>query len=109
MLCRSAPTPLINRNSPPRFEVFLGNRASRHCWRSESPERQPVTVPRRLDELEKRLGRRLVLREPTGYKLTKLGQNMVTYAEGVEEATQSFERSLAAFDFRQIADQDNSH
>jgi len=34
---------------------------------------------------------------------------MVTYAEGVEEATQSFERSLAAFDFRQIADRDNSH
>ena len=67
------------------------------------------TVPRRLDELEKRLGRRLVLREATGYKLTKLGQNMVTYAEGVEEATQSFERSLAAFDFRQIADRDNSH
>ena len=67
------------------------------------------TVPRRLDELEKRLGRRLVLREPTGYKLTELGQNMVTYAEGVEEAAQSFERSLAAFDFRQIAGQDNAH
>jgi DNA-binding transcriptional LysR family regulator len=44
------------------------------------------TVPRRLNELEKRLRRRLVLREPTGYKLTELGRNMVTYAEGVEEA-----------------------
>jgi len=27
----------------------------------------------------------------------------------MEEAAQSFERSLAAFDFRQIADRDNSH
>ncbi len=67
------------------------------------------TGPRRLDELEKRLGCRLVLREPTGYKLTELGQNMVTYAEGVKKAAQSFERRLAAFDSRQIVDRDNSH
>jgi DNA-binding transcriptional LysR family regulator len=67
------------------------------------------TVHRRLDELEKRLGRCLVLRQPTGYKLTELGQNMVTHAEGLEEAAQSFERRLAAFDSSQIADRDNSH
>jgi len=41
------------------------------------------TVHRRLDELEKRLGRQLVVRQPTGYKLTELGQDLVTYAERV--------------------------
>ena len=56
------------------------------------------TVHRRLDELEKRLGRQLVVRQPTGYKLTELGQDIVTYAEQVEEAVQAFERRLAASD-----------
>ena len=56
------------------------------------------TVHRRLDELEKRLGRQLVVHQPTGYKLTELGQDMVTYAERVEEAVQAFERRLAASD-----------
>jgi DNA-binding transcriptional LysR family regulator len=48
--------------------------------------------------LEKRLGRQLVVRQPTGYKLTELGQDMVTYAERVEETVHSFERRLAASD-----------
>lgn len=56
------------------------------------------TVHRRLDELEKRLGRQLVVRQPTGYRLTELGQDMLTYVERVEEAVQSFERRLAASD-----------
>jgi DNA-binding transcriptional LysR family regulator len=56
------------------------------------------TVHRRLDELEKRLGRQLVVRQPTGYKLTELGQDIVAYAEQVEEAVQAFERRLAASD-----------
>jgi DNA-binding transcriptional LysR family regulator len=56
------------------------------------------TVHRRLVELEKRLGRQLVVRQPTGYKLTELGQDMMTYAERVEEAVQAFERRLAASD-----------
>jgi DNA-binding transcriptional LysR family regulator len=56
------------------------------------------TVHRRLDELEKRLGRQLVVRQPTGYRLTELGQDIVTYAERVEEAVQAFERRLAASD-----------
>jgi DNA-binding transcriptional LysR family regulator len=56
------------------------------------------TVHRRLDELEKRLRRQLVVRQPTGYKLTELGQDIVTYAERVEEAVQAFERRLAASD-----------
>lgn len=56
------------------------------------------TVQRRLDELEKQLGRQLVVRQPAGYKLTELGQDIVTYAERVEEAVQAFERRLAASD-----------
>jgi DNA-binding transcriptional LysR family regulator len=56
------------------------------------------TVHRRLDELEKRLGRQLVVRQPMGYKLTELGHDLVTYAERVEEAVQTFERRLAASD-----------
>jgi DNA-binding transcriptional LysR family regulator len=56
------------------------------------------TVHRRLDELEKQVGRRLVLRQPTGYKLTELGQGIVSYAERVEEAMQALQRRLAASD-----------
>src|SRR5262249_61649539 len=56
------------------------------------------TVHRRLDELEKRLGRQLVVRQPTGYKLTELGQDLLTYGERVEETVRSFERRLAASD-----------
>ena len=56
------------------------------------------TVHRRLDELEKRIGRQLVVRQPSGYKLTELGRDMLTYAEQVEKAAQSFERRLAASD-----------
>jgi DNA-binding transcriptional LysR family regulator len=41
------------------------------------------TVHRRLMALEARLGRRLVERQPTGYRLTKLGEEMWPYAERV--------------------------
>jgi DNA-binding transcriptional LysR family regulator len=53
------------------------------------------TVHRRLEELEERLGHRLVLRSPAGYKLTDLGQEMVAYAERVEEAALAFGRRLS--------------
>ena len=56
------------------------------------------TVHRRLDELEKRLGRQLVVHQPTGYKLTELGRDIVTYAERVEDAAQALERRVAASD-----------
>ena len=39
------------------------------------------TVHRRLTELEARLGRELVTRHPTGYRLTEFGQTLVAYAE----------------------------
>ena len=56
------------------------------------------TVHRRLEELEKRLGRHLIVRHATGYKLTELGKDMLIYAERVEHAVFSFERRVAASD-----------
>ncbi len=52
------------------------------------------TVQRRIGELERRLGRPLVQRHPTGYRLTEFGAQMVPYAERVEEAVRAFERRL---------------
>jgi DNA-binding transcriptional LysR family regulator len=54
------------------------------------------TVHRRLEELERRTGHKLVTRSPTGYKLTELGEDMVAYAAQVEEAVLAFERRLTA-------------
>jgi DNA-binding transcriptional LysR family regulator len=56
------------------------------------------TVHRRLKELEGRLGRSLIKRHPTGYRLTELGNSMLVHAERVEEAITSFERNLLASD-----------
>jgi DNA-binding transcriptional LysR family regulator len=56
------------------------------------------TVQRRLDALERQLGRQLVARHQTGYRLTELGKRMQAYAEGVEQAVAAFERGLAASD-----------
>ena len=54
------------------------------------------TVHRRLQELEKRLGHQLVKRYPTGYRLTELGAQLVSYAESVENAVAAFERRVSA-------------
>jgi DNA-binding transcriptional LysR family regulator len=54
------------------------------------------TVHRRLTELERRIGRQLVKRHPTGYRLTEFGQEMVSHAEGVEQAVLAFEQHLEA-------------
>ncbi len=54
------------------------------------------TVQRRLVELEKRLGRPLVRRHPTGYRLTEFGDEMLPHAERVEQAVQAFEQHLDA-------------
>jgi len=60
------------------------------------------TVHRRLEELEKGVGRRLFVRQPTGYKLTEIGQDIVSYAEKVEETVQALQRRLAASDTERI-------
>jgi DNA-binding transcriptional LysR family regulator len=56
------------------------------------------TVQRRVEELERRIGRQLVIRQPTGYRLTELGNDLKAYAERVEEAVTAFERRVAATD-----------
>jgi len=50
------------------------------------------TVHRRLAELERCLGGRLVQRHATGYRLTERGQELVPLAERVEEAAQAIAR-----------------
>jgi len=52
------------------------------------------TVQRRLTALERRTGRPLAKRHPTGYRLTELGQEMVAHAERVEQAVLAFEQHL---------------
>jgi DNA-binding transcriptional LysR family regulator len=50
------------------------------------------TVQRRLTELERKLGRPLVTRHTTGYKLTEFGEQMLPHAEQVERAAEAFEQ-----------------
>ena len=52
------------------------------------------TVQRRLSELERRIGRKLVKRHATGYRLTDFGREMLPYAERIEESVLAFERQL---------------
>ncbi len=54
------------------------------------------TVQRRLGELERRIGRQLVARHPTGYRLTAFGQQMLAHAERVEQAVYDFAQQLEA-------------
>jgi len=56
------------------------------------------TVHRRLVELERRLGRRLIERHIGGYRLTELGEELQPYAERVEDAVAALERCLASCD-----------
>ena len=56
------------------------------------------TVHRRLAELEKRIGRNIVVRHATGYRLTEVGMALQPWAEQVERAVDSLERYLVAAD-----------
>ena len=53
------------------------------------------TVQRRLAALERRLGRKLVARETTGYQLTGDGKRLLPHAERIEAAALDFERQVA--------------
>ncbi len=55
------------------------------------------TVHRRLVELERSIGCRLVERQPTGYRLTDLGREMLVHAQRVEESVRGFEGRLDAY------------
>jgi DNA-binding transcriptional LysR family regulator len=54
------------------------------------------TVQRRLAELEKRLGQKLIERDLNGYRLSKLGEELLPHAERIEEAVAAFGRQIAA-------------
>jgi len=54
------------------------------------------TVQRRLAELERRIGRTLVVRHPTGYRLTEFGEEMLPYAERIEAAVLIAEQHIEA-------------
>jgi DNA-binding transcriptional LysR family regulator len=56
------------------------------------------TVHRRLVELEKRIGRHVVIRHATGYRLTEFGAELRPLVEQVEKAVNALERYLAAAD-----------
>ena len=50
------------------------------------------TVQRRLAELERKLGRKLVQRHASGYRLTEFGREMLPQAEQVERAILGFQQ-----------------
>ena len=54
------------------------------------------TVQRRIAELERRLGRELVKRQPTGYRLTEFGAALLPQAERVEGAIATFEQAVTS-------------
>ncbi len=53
------------------------------------------TVHRRLSELERNIGRPLVTRHSTGYRLTEFARELQPYAERVEAAIEQFERHVS--------------
>ena len=53
------------------------------------------TVQRRIVELEKRLGRKLMTRTASGYRLTDFGKELQPYAERIEAMVADFERHVA--------------
>src|SRR6202035_5488469 len=54
------------------------------------------TVHRRLAELEKCIGRQLVIRQATGYRLTDFGSELRPFVERAEDAVTAIERHLTA-------------
>ena len=56
------------------------------------------TVHRRLAEFERRVGHPLVGRHPTGYRLTELGEELLPYAQSVENAVIALERRIDGLD-----------
>jgi len=52
------------------------------------------TVTRRLAELERRIGRALVTRQPSGYRLTEFGQELLPHAQRVGQAVAALQQHL---------------
>ena len=56
------------------------------------------TVQRRLAVLEEAVGRKLVERLPSGYRLTGFGEELRPHAEAVEAAVANLDRKIASAD-----------
>jgi DNA-binding transcriptional LysR family regulator len=56
------------------------------------------TVQRRLADLERKIGRELVQRHATGYRLTEFGQQMLPHAECVEHAVLALDQQRATIE-----------
>lgn len=56
------------------------------------------TVQRRLTELERKIGRPLVQRHATGYRLTEFGQQLLPHAERVEHAVTALDQQRATIE-----------
>lgn len=54
------------------------------------------TVQRRLVQLERRIGRPLFQRQPSGYRLTVLGEQLLPHAQRVEQAALELAREVQA-------------
>jgi DNA-binding transcriptional LysR family regulator len=57
-------------------------------------ETHQSTVQRRLAELERRIGRPLVERHTSGYRLTEFGRSLLPQAERVEQAVQAVQQQV---------------
>jgi hypothetical protein len=64
-------TPAVDRNDLKHFLAVARNGSTLAAAKALGTSQS--TVHRRLQELEKRLGRSLIKRHPTGYRLTELG------------------------------------
>jgi len=53
------------------------------------------TVHRRLSELEGQIGRKLVARHASGYRLTEFGEELLSFAERVEAAVKELDQHVA--------------
>ena len=56
------------------------------------------TIHRRISALERDIGRELVTRSATGYRLTGFGEEMIGFAEAIEHAALAFEQRKSGLD-----------
>ena len=80
-----------------RYFLAVAREGSTHAAAAALKVNQS-TVQRRLASLEEAVGRRLVERHPSGYRLTQLGQDMLAHAEAVEASIAAFARALKSSD-----------
>ena len=76
-----------------RHFLAVAREGSTHAAAKALDVSQP-TVQRRLAALEESVGRKLVERHPTGYRLTELGKALFPHAVNIERSVEAFQRQL---------------